>query len=134
MTVLNHTQNCTADYVMLLLLELQQVDGKADSVYLDACLNGMNTYQFWNYLACSTLTEGGGREAQYMGCKPKEILYPEDPSSTALPNWVTIVWSMIAVVVTSVLLALCVAAYQCYHHRARRPIVQIRYIHKMCMH
>ena len=125
-TVRDHKENCTAR-MMLLLLELKQADRKdSDSVYLDACIDGMTNYLFWSYLACSTVTEGGGREADFVRCKPDEILSPNvtSPSPLDLPVWVPIVCTVLAVLLVISLLTVSVVAYQ--FHRYRRANAQRR--------
>ena len=125
-TVRDHKENCTAR-VMLLLLELKQADRKdRDSVYLDACIDGMTNYLFWSYLACSTITEGGGREADFVQCKPDEILSPNVTRPSPLPVWVPIVCTVLAVLLVISLLTICVMAYQFHHYRTRRANAQRR--------
>ena len=113
-----NTQNCTAN-VMLLLLELQQAEGKEDAVYLQPCLNGMNKYNFWNYLACSTVTEGGGRKADFISCKPHAVLFPNVTSPT-IPFWVPIVLTILAVMAVSALLITCVVVCNTYKVKCTR--------------
>ena len=112
--------NCTARE-MLLLLELQQTEREdGDSVYLEACIDGMDKYHFWSYLACSTVTEGGGSEVAFIGCKPNEILSPVGSRTTVVPTWVPVVLTILAVGVIIAVLTTCVTAYQYYRYRTGR--------------
>ena len=116
--------------LLLLLLELQQTEWEnGDLVHLEACIDGMSKYHFWNYLACSTVTEGGGREVAFISCKPNEILPPDDTSTTVFPTWVTVVLTILAVMVVIAVLATCVTAYQYYRYRTGRTTAQERYTH-----
>ena len=128
-TVYGTSANCTAREI-LLLLELQQIDRhNLDSVYLEACSEGMEKYRFWNYLACSTITKEGGRDKAFIGCKPNEILSPTGSSATVnvIPTWVTVVLTVLGVILGTALLALCVVAYHYYHYR--RTNGQQRYVY-----
>ena len=118
-TVHNTSANCNVRE-MLLLLELQQIDRhNGDTVYLEACSEGMDKHHFWNYLACSTLTKEGGRDKSFIGCKPNEILSPAGSSTTVnvIPTWVTVVLTVLGVFLGTALLTLCVVAYHYYRYR-----------------
>lgn len=126
MKVLDHKENCTGR-TMLLLLELKEADRKNnDSVYLVPCSNGMKKHLFWNHMACSTLTEGGGRERDFVSCRSNEILSPDATDTNVLPVWVPVVCTVLALSLLLALLTVCVLAYQLCHHRTRRVDVQRR--------
>ena len=100
----------------MLLLELQQMDRKNDSSVV-ACAAGMYNYLFWNYLACSTVTKGGGTEEDLINCRPNEILSPDSSSTSDAPTWAYIVLAVLVVAMVTVLLLLGVVGYQCYRYR-----------------
>ena len=109
-TVRRTVPNCSARE-MLLMLELQQMDRKnGDSVYLEACISGMNKYHFWNNLACNTVMKGGGREEDLISCRPNEILSPGGSSTSVsdVPTWAYVVFGILSMAVVILLLLLCV--------------------------
>ena len=109
------------------LLELKQADRKdRDSTTLVGCIDGMTNFQFWNYLECNTITEGGGREKHFVDCKPNEILSPgPDVSTSVLPIWVFIVLAILAalviVAVLILIIAIIVISYRFHRYKTERP-------------